>query len=123
MMHKQHTYKSLHKPSKHIVGGGNVGYLTCSYKHLVDMFGEPTIKTDGYKTSAEWHVEHVYDQQFQGVTAIYDYKQCKTYCGESGLETEQITQWNLGGKSQKLASDLINFVSNPKTLEQACSNC
>lgn len=115
-------YKSLHKPSKHIVGGGNVGHLTCSYERLVDMFGEPTIKTDGYKTSAEWHVEHVYDQQFQGVTAIYDYKQCKTYCGDDGLETEHITQWNLGGKNQKLAVDLVNFIKNPKTQEQAVAH-
>jgi len=116
MTHK--TYTSLAKPSKHIVGSGNMGYLTCTYKHLVNMFGDPVIRTDEYKTSAEWHVEHMHDGEFKGVTAIYDYKQCKTYHGEDGLDVEDITEWNLGGKSSWLAADLIQFINHPITHEQ-----
>jgi hypothetical protein len=82
------------------------------------MFGEPMIPTDGYKTSAEWHVEIRHDNVVKGVVAIYDYKSCKTYSPD-GLDTEDITCWHLGSKSNWLAADLLHFIKHPKTQEQA----
>lgn len=121
IMSKHITYTSINKPSKHITGSGFAGHLTCSYNHLVNMFGEPIIPTDGYKTSAEWHIEIHHDNELKGVVAIYDYKQCRSY-SRDGLDTEDITEWHLGAKSNWLAADLLHFIKHPKTQEQAVSN-
>jgi hypothetical protein len=120
-MGKHIVYTSLAKPSKHIVGSGFAGHLTCSYQHLVNCFGEPMLPTDGYKTSAEWHIEITHDDELKGVVAIYDYKQCKSY-SRDGLDTEDITEWHLGAKSNWLAADLLHFIKHPKTQEQAISH-
>lgn len=117
-MDKHIVYTSLAKPSKHIVGSGFAGHLECTYKHLVNMFGEPMLPTDGYKTSAEWHIEIRHDNVVRGVVAIYDYKSCKTY-SPGGLDTEDITTWHIGAKSNWLAADLLHFIKHPKTQEQA----
>lgn len=117
-----YTYISLHKPSAQITGSSLMGHVTCTHEYLVNLFGPSMIKTDGYKTSAEWHVEHVIDGVSQGVTAIYDYKQCETYCGEHGVPTELITEWNIGAKSKQLALDLKHFIVNPKTVESSETN-
>jgi hypothetical protein len=117
-MSKHIVYTSLAKPSKDIHGSGFAGHIECTYKHLVNMFGEPMLPTDGYKTSAEWHIEIRHDDVVRGVVAIYDYKSCKTY-SEDGLDTEDITTWHIGAKSNWLASDLLHFITNPKSQEQA----
>lgn len=120
-MSKHITYTSLSEPSKHIVGSGNAGHVNCTYKHLVNMFGEPMLPTDGYKTSAEWHVEIRHDNVLQGVVAIYDYKQHVSY-SRDGLDTQDITEWNLGAKSNRLAADLLYFIKEPQAQEQAVSH-
>jgi len=120
-MGKHIEYISLSKPSKHIVGSGNAGHVNCTYKHLVNMFGEPMLPTDGYKTSAEWHIEIRHDGVVKGAVAIYDYKQHKGY-SEDGLDTEDITEWNLGSKSNRLACDLLYFIKEPRSQEQSISH-
>lgn len=120
-MDKHITYTSLSKPSKHIVGSGFAGHITCSYQQLVNCFGEPTIPTDGYKTSAEWHIEITHGDELKGAVAIYDYKQCKTY-NKHGLDTSDITEWHLGAKSNQMAADLLHFIKHPKSQEQAVIN-
>ena len=110
-MGKHVEYISKHKPSKLIRGSGFAGYLECTYDHLVALFGEPTIPTDGYKTSAEWHVEIHHDGEVKGAVAIYDYKEHVGY-SEDGLETQHITSWHVGSKNNWLAADLINFVTH-----------
>ncbi len=64
------------------------GYVISSYQNLVDLFGEPTVQFDPYKTRANWVV------QFEdGVVAtVYDYK-------VHGKPIEEVTEWNVGGKS------------------------
>lgn len=118
MMGKHIEYISKHKPSKLIRGSGFAGHLECTYQHLVNMFGEPIIPTDGYKTSAEWHIEIRHDGELKGAVAIYDYKQHKGYTRD-GLDTQDITCWHLGSKSNWLAADLLHFIKHPKTQEQA----
>ena len=120
-MGKHIEYISRAKPSKHIRGSGFAGHLECTYQHLVNMFGEPMLPTDGYKTSAEWHIEIKHDGIVKGAVAIYDYKQHKGY-SEDGLETQDITCWHLGSKSNWLAADLLHFIKHPKTQEQAVSH-
>lgn len=78
------------------VGTHGQGQIVCSYDTLVALFGEPNAESDGYKTSAEWCLETPF-----GIATIYDYKECKTYCGENdGLEPEDITTWHIGGASK-----------------------
>ena len=52
--------------------------------------------SDG-KTDVEWDIE------FQDGTYlhIYNWKNGKNYLGDDGLETDQITEWNVGGHSKK----------------------
>jgi len=104
------TFKNCLKPSKHVTGSGVQDYITTSYHNLVNHFGEPTIETDGYKTSSEWHVEIIVQGSVQGAVAIYDYKQCKTYAGDNGLDTEHITEWHVGSKTNRLAQMVIDFI-------------
>lgn len=113
------TFVSLNKPSKHVVGTGLAGYVECSYDHLVNMFGEPVIKTDGYKTSAEWHVEVRLNDVLQGVASIYDYKEHKGY-REDGKETQDITHWHVGGK-MGIAGEVMAFIKHPQMLKQTDS--
>ena len=103
---------SCHKASKHASGSAVQDYINTSYHNLVNHFGKPTIKTDGYKTSSEWHVEIEKSGTVHGVVTIYDYKQCKTYAGDNGLEPEQITEWHVGAKNHKLANLVINLIDN-----------
>ena len=120
-MSGHYEYISKSKPSKHIRGSGFAGHLECTYQHLVNMFGEPMLPTDGYKTSAEWHIEIKHDGVVKGAVAIYDYKQHKGY-SRDGLETEDITCWHLGSKSNWLAADLLHFIKHPKTQEQSITD-
>tara|TARA_R110002153_G_scaffold4854_4_gene22719 strand:+ start:2169 stop:2516 length:348 start_codon:yes stop_codon:yes gene_type:complete len=104
------TFISCLKPSKHVTGSGFCDSITTGYDNLVNLFGEPTIKTDEYKTSSEWHVEVREEGSIQGAVAIYDYKQCKTYAPAWGLDTEDITDWHIGAKDPKLAKLVIDFI-------------
>lgn len=69
------------------------GYVTTTYADLVGCFGEPTCDGDGYKVDAEWIITFA-----DGVVAtIYNYKDGKNYCGEEGLDVEDIREWHVGG--------------------------
>lgn len=79
-------------------GAGSLqGYLACSYARIVEIFGEPNTATDEYKTDAEWTIK------FPDCTiaSIYNYKNGKNYEGDDGLAVEDITEWNVGGKTEK----------------------
>lgn len=107
-------FKTCHKPSKHVNGTSLQDYITTSFDNLVNHFGEPTIKTDEWKTSSEWHVEIVEDDSTIGAVAIYDYKQCKTYAGDDGLDPEYITEWHVGAKNPRHAQMVTNYINNTR---------
>jgi len=77
------------------------GGIDISYKKLVKVFGEPNAKSDGYKTDAEWIVFTI-----NGVATIYNYKNGRNYLGNEGLDVENITDWNIGGRTR----DVIKWV-------------
>lgn len=117
-MNNTTTFLSTHKPSKNLGNAGLSCYMNTSYKNIVRLLGESTIRTDEYKTCCEWHVEVYQDDQLTGAVAIYDYKECKTYRGEHGLEKEHITTWHVGAKDHKLAAKVVNFIAGSKTHDQ-----
>jgi hypothetical protein len=69
------------------------GQIIANYADLVTAFGPP-MDGDDYKTDAEWvvRVNNV-------VSTIYNWKDGRSYCGADGIPVEQITQWNIGGRS------------------------
>ena len=110
------NFTSVLKPSKHIIGSGQMGYVDCPYEHLVNLFGEPTILTDKYKTSAEWHIEVRRNDKLVGAVAIYDYKQHDNYTGD-GMETKDITCWHIGAKRTTLAGEVMAFIKHPHLIK------
>ena len=87
-MYKTHNDKKNIKTC----GTSYQGEVYTSYKKLFKLFGEPT-SGDGYKVDAEWNVE--FDDG--KVATIYNWKDGKNYNGAEGMETENITDWHIGG--------------------------
>lgn len=75
-------------------GASFKGYLIARYTDLVALYGEPMQNSRDYKTDAEWIVETPH-----GIATIYNYKNGKSYLGKDGLNTEDICEWHVGGKS------------------------
>ena len=76
------------------------GEINCAYKTLKKVFGNPTTG-DGYKVDAEWEIEGT-DGSYAGVVAtIYNYNNGKNYNGANGLAKTKITDWHVGGNSEK----------------------
>lgn len=86
-------YKELHKQR---TGTSFKGYVLTNYKDLIAVFGDPTTLGDDYKIDVEWIIKTPH-----GVATIYNYKDGKAYLGASGLETQQICEWHVGGKTTK----------------------
>lgn len=63
-------------------------YMT-TYDDLVRVFGEPTCKGDGDKTTVEWIIK--FDDGT--IATIYDWKY--------GHTPKDFTEWNIGGKNRK----------------------
>lgn len=72
------------------------GYVQATYQDLVATFGLPSMNGDGDKIDAEWIIDTPH-----GIATIYNYKDGKTYLGESGVAVEQIYEWHIGGKTSE----------------------
>lgn len=107
------TFVSLSKWSKKINGSGLLAYVECSYNQLVGMFDRPTIKTDEYKTNAEWHIEVRHDDRFKGVLSLYDYKEPHSPVDHP----DEVIEWHIGGKDIHLALELVDFITTPVTTQ------
>jgi len=104
---KQYTINSLDKWDSKFNGTSLSGYINGSYNDLVDVFGEPTVETDGYKTDAEWLIELTNDEgDVEHVFTIYNYKDGKNYCGANGLNVQDIVEWHVGSKSNAAMYEL-----------------
>tara|TARA_B100000131_G_scaffold321231_1_gene371352 strand:+ start:701 stop:1081 length:381 start_codon:yes stop_codon:yes gene_type:complete len=91
-----------------VTGTCYMGELYCSYAKIVDAIGEPSDMFDNYKSDAEWCLE--FDNGM--VATIYNWKNGKNYCGEDGLELEDIDEWHIGG-NDPIVVDLVNdFIKN-----------
>ena len=109
------TAESHPKSSTKARGTSLVDYITVEYRELVDMFGEPTIKTDEYKTDAEWHVSlreagTDWTAPEDAFVTIYNWKDGKNYRGANGLNVEQISEWHVGAKAKASFWMLEDFI-------------
>ena len=73
------------------------GHIKCGYHLLVTLFGTPH-KADEYKSDAGWDILFLDDDDHKEIrVTIYNWKNGFNYCGANGTQTEQITDWNVGG--------------------------
>lgn len=72
------------------------GYVKATYDNLVKAFGKPGVG-DNSKTDAEWIVRF----EDGTVVTIYNWKNGKNYCGDHGLDVEDIKDWNVGGHDKR----------------------
>ena len=79
------------------------GHIQANYADLVQAFGKP-LQGD-YKTDAEWNIA------FEDGTraSIYNWKNGKNYCGENGLNVEEIQDWNIGGYDEKAVESIYSI--------------
>ncbi len=87
MKFKTHNDKIIETNSTSLVG-----VIKVPYYELIKMFGEP-MGGDGDKTDAEWEIEF----EDGTIATIYNWKDGKNYNGDSGIPTEKITNWHIGG--------------------------
>ena len=99
-------YKTHNDININYNGTGLQGYIIISYEELVNIFGNHQT-FDDYKTDAQWIVKFS-----DGVVAtIYNYKNGVNYLGEDyGVPTKYITEWNVGGKTDKVVSRINNII-------------
>lgn len=88
-----------------------IGNIHISYDDLVKKFGEP-LEGDGYKVDSEWILYFPDDVNGGRVITIYNWKNGKSYMGDKGQETKDITKWNVGGINPKDISLLLNIINS-----------
>lgn len=90
--------------TENIHGTSLQGYIKASYEQLLEAFGPPNSKLcDNYKTDVEWAFEFADGT----VATLYNWKNGKNYCGDEGLELNDIYEWNVGGRSENAVSRLL----------------
>ena len=72
------------------------GYIDANYADLCEKLG-PHSNGDEYKVDAEWVLRF----SDGTIATVYNYKDGKNYCGEDGLDVDDITEWHVGGRSQR----------------------
>ena len=82
------TFDSL-DPRATVLAAGTwlQGYVNASYYELVQAFGPPLGRGDGYKTRCEWVL--AFDDG--AIATIYDWKKDEP--------VEQVMRWNVGGRN------------------------
>lgn len=81
------------------------GTVEVDYQTLVNTFGQPQGRGDGYKVTCEW--ELLFEDGT--VATIYDWKTSKDYRGNFyGIDAKENTDWHIGGKTKR-AADLVTL--------------
>jgi len=120
------THNDTPKGRRINIGGTcRQGHITCTYDKLVQLFGEPC-DGDAYKVDAEWNIRfpspewEVSDQADDGIVCtIYNWKNGKNYCGETGEDVVNITEWNVGGHSKQALWMLMEVLDgSPAEIEK-----
>ncbi len=83
------------------------GYIDVKYNKLVQLFGEPYTAPDNYKTDVEWIIATPF-----GPATIYNYKNGYSYLGISGLKSEEMNNWHIGGKNAQSYEWILRRLSS-----------
>ena len=90
--------------TENVYGTSLQGYIKASYEQLLNAFGAPHEgMSDNYKTDVEWAFEFADGT----IATLYNWKNGKNYLGDEGSELNDIYEWNVGGKSEKAVSKLL----------------
>ena len=93
------TYRTDKDGKKHYhsTGTSGCGSIYQNYHGWRKLFGEPFTgkDTDEYKTDAEWIVR-LEEKNIRHIVTIYNWKDGKNYCGDTGKDVEDITDWHIG---------------------------
>ena len=102
-----------HNDKKIETDGHLQGYIDADYNILVKLFGKPSDFYDDYKSDAEWQI------QFKdGIKCdIYNYKDGKNYCGDDGLEVEEIREWHIGGNDKVVVERIQKLLNGEKMFQ------
>ena len=102
-----------HNDKKIELDGHLQGYIDADYNILVKLFGKPSDFYDDYKSDAEWQI------QFKdGIKCdIYNYKDRKNYCGDDGLEVEEIREWHIGGNDKVVVERIQKLLNGEKMFQ------
>lgn len=94
--------------------------ISADYHDIVNAFGNPNSKGDGYKVSCEWIIE------FEDglVATIYDWKVGRFYSDDDwgysyGLAPEEINEWHIGGHTGLVAERVRHILFHNKMVAQA----
>jgi hypothetical protein len=82
------------------------GYINTTYANLIAKLGQPNVKSDGYKTDAEWWLITP-----AGMMTIYNYKDGTNYLGAEGLKVSEITDWHVGGEVNVEAEEVLKWIN------------
>ena len=92
--------------------GSLLAYVNAGYAELVDVFGKPNSKGDGYKVSTEWVLV---DTKTGQVFRIYDYKDTalydKTQPSVAKFRRQASFDWHIGGEKRLDMRALQEFLS------------
>jgi hypothetical protein len=84
------------------------GHVDISYQELCEVFGNPNSNGDGYKVDAEWQIKFA-DGTY---STIYNYKTGRNYCGEQGMDVEDITYWHVGGMGKQSLWSIMEAIQD-----------
>jgi hypothetical protein len=84
------------------------GLIETTYANIVSLLGKPSSNGDGFKVDAEWILK-VKELDSSGTfyishfpMTIYNYKDGRNYLGGGGLDVEEITDWHIGGRDNRV---------------------
>lgn len=70
-----------------------LGTIEATYTELVELFGQPTSKGDGYKSEAQWDVKLVAGHK---PVQIYNYKTSRSY-DSANPSIYEVKEWSVQG--------------------------
>ena len=82
-------------------GTSLMGYVKCSYQHLVKRLGQPHLNCKVDSLDSKIDVEWIFKFKDGTVSTLYNYKTGPNYLGSDGEQVEQMTIWHVGGFNDK----------------------
>jgi hypothetical protein len=90
----------VNDPDADLNGTSLVGSIDISFYDIMEKLGESSEDYDDGKSDAEWTILFADGS----VATIYNYKDGRNYNGAEGLETDEITDWHIGGKDKSVVA-------------------